>query len=541
MRKIVRRALPLLAMLVVLMMPMTVSARTASATITSATISGVSYKTSVKIYLNNIPADGTNARASEATKRPSGFLSISSTGYSDYLRVKFTTQNGAEVDKVIATVTKSGVATTVEVPYLEEQNGYSVYRVKIDGTVTQIDINLNHVCKHDSTQIPYTKTEATCTTPGTTTKTCIYCNGTTTEVTKEATGHAFTLSTAEDKYLKSAATCTEDAVYYKSCCFCGEAGTETFTQTGTATGHNWSEYAVTKKATCTTPGEKTSTCANCDEIRTQEIPAIGHNWDDGVVTKEATEDEKGIMTFTCRNCNASYTVDIPEKEHVHAYTLNVVDEKYLAQSATCTSAALYYKSCNCGAVGTETFSSGNPIPHSFTNYVNDNNATCTKDGTKTATCDACGTATDTVTIEGSAKGHTWDEGKVTTAPTVDCEGVKTFTCLDCQETKTETIPKLEPENPNPTTPEDPSKDDPKKPNPTIPEDPKKPSDGDKKTTTEDTTVAKTTVKQTKVEKTEAAKPKTPKTGDESSLMLWAMLILISGGSVVGAGAIKHRR
>lgn len=43
----------------------------------------------------------------------------------------------------------------------------------------------------------------------------------------------------------------------------------------------------------------------------------------------------------------------------------------------------------------------------------------------------------------AALGHTWDEGAVTTEPTYEAEGVRTFTCLTCGKTKTESIPKLE--------------------------------------------------------------------------------------------------
>ena len=44
------------------------------------------------------------------------------------------------------------------------------------------------------------------------------------------------------------------------------------------------------------------------------------------------------------------------------------------------------------------------LDHRFTNYISDNNATCTQDGTKTAKCDRC-EETDTIKDEGSAKGH----------------------------------------------------------------------------------------------------------------------------------------
>ena len=75
--------------------------------------------------------------------------------------------------------------------------------------------------------------------------------------------------------------------------------------------------------------------------------------------------------------------------------------------------------------------------HSFTNYVYNDNATCTEDGTKTATCNnGCGT-TDTVTAAGTALGHSWDDGTITTQPTCTEEGVMTYTCIVCGATYTE--------------------------------------------------------------------------------------------------------
>ena len=38
--------------------------------------------------------------------------------------------------------------------------------------------------------------------------------------------------------------------------------------------------------------------------------------------------------------------------------------------------------------------------------------------------------------------HIWNDGEITTQPTVDSEGVKTFTCTGCGETKTEKVSKL---------------------------------------------------------------------------------------------------
>ncbi len=42
-------------------------------------------------------------------------------------------------------------------------------------------------------------------------------------------------------------------------------------------------------------------------------------------------------------------------------------------------------------------------------------------------------------------GHDWDAGRVTKQPTASAEGVKTYTCTICGETKTEPIPKISPE------------------------------------------------------------------------------------------------
>ncbi|MEG1779642.1 MAG: hypothetical protein RR263_06015, partial [Oscillospiraceae bacterium] len=58
-----------------------------------------------------------------------------------------------------------------------------------------------------------------------------------------------------------------------------------------------------------------------------------------------------------------------------------------------------------------------------------------------ATDKAGNKTTVTITIN---DGHTWDDGVVTTKPTAANEGVKTYTCTVCGETKTESIAKLAP-------------------------------------------------------------------------------------------------
>lgn len=86
---------------------------------------------------------------------------------------------------------------------------------------------------------------------------------------------------------------------------------------------------------------------------------------------------------------------------LHLFNQRVAEEAYLAVPATCTAKPLYFVSCICGEMRAETFESGSALGHEYTDYRSNGDETCAKDGTKTATCDrGCG-ATDTVTDAGS--------------------------------------------------------------------------------------------------------------------------------------------
>ena len=58
--------------------------------------------------------------------------------------------------------------------------------------------------------------------------------------------------------------------------------------------------------------------------------------------------------------------------HTHNFSCQVESETYLKAAATCTNGAIYYKSCACGAKGTETFETGNALGHTG------GTATCTE-------------------------------------------------------------------------------------------------------------------------------------------------------------------
>ncbi len=102
-------------------------------------------------------------------------------------------------------------------------------------------------------------------------------------------------------------------------------------------------------------------------------------------------------------------------------------------------------------VGSTSYTSGTPgvstitetsdtasCSHLWNDGVVTAEADCTTDGVKTYTCTLCGeTKTETI----SATGHSWNDGEITTAATCTSAGVRTYTCTVCGETKTETITK----------------------------------------------------------------------------------------------------
>ena len=81
--------------------------------------------------------------------------------------------------------------------------------------------------------------------------------------------------------------------------------------------------------------------------------------------------------------------------------------------------------------------SGTVGSHSFTSYVNDDNATCDADGTKTAKCDHDGcTATDVIVLTGTKLDHSFTNYKSDGNATCTADGTKTAKCDRCDETDT---------------------------------------------------------------------------------------------------------
>ena len=162
-----------------------------------------------------------------------------------------------------------------------------------------------------------------------------------------------------------------------------------------------------------------------------------HEWDNGTITKEATERATGTKTFTCEKCGATKTETIPRLSHSHSLT------KTAAKAATCTVAGnkAYWTCKGCGKVFSDAKATKETTVaemrieakgHNYGSWTmlnkNKHQKVCKNDSSHVVTAN-----------------HEWNSGKITKKATETQEGIKTFTCTVCKGTKTESIPKLEPQ------------------------------------------------------------------------------------------------
>lgn len=229
--------------------------------------------------------------------------------------------------------------------------------------------------------------------------------------------------------LDQAPTCKKYGVRHRICKNCGDREVDVLDKVD----HSW-KLVSTTPATCTIGEIQHYKCSVCGETKdvTLSNPLGEHSWDNGKVTKEATCTEDGEKTYTCTVCNTTKTEVIPATGHQHKEVRN-------AKKATCTedgyTGDTYCKDCG------QLISKGAVVKatgHSWNSGKVTEAATCKKEGTKTYTCKNCG---ETKTESIPKTEHQWDNGKVTKEATCKEEGSKTYTCSICGDTKTEAIPK----------------------------------------------------------------------------------------------------
>lgn len=229
--------------------------------------------------------------------------------------------------------------------------------------------------------------------------------------------------------LKDKATCTTNAIYYKSCA-CGQVSTtETFEDKDTKLGHEYTKqikdakYLKSQGSNCQEHDAYWYACSRCDV--------------------SAKDDE---------NAQDKYYESAEVGNHV--YDQEVESSEYLATPATCMTPARYYKSCICGAKGTEAFAAtGTHLGHAYIEvknpqFLREKATNCKEHDTYWYVCSRCGKTSKTINKyyeDKDSKGeHISSDWIIDQQPTVAKEGSKHKECTVCKEVlETEKIVKLE--------------------------------------------------------------------------------------------------
>lgn len=182
-------------------------------------------------------------------------------------------------------------------------------------------------------------------------------------------------------------TCEENGGHdeVQVCKYCAYEEINYVEEPGTATGHDFGEWTVSKNATCEAPGEKVKACVNpgCTHSETQKINALGHNMSEWEVIKPATCTAAGEERQRCKRSGCSYDTPRPVPALGHSIKFDKDDIK---------------------------------------------GATCTEDGTVSGVCSVCGAEGASQVVPGTALGHNWGAWRVATAPTCTVSGVEERTC-----------------------------------------------------------------------------------------------------------------
>lgn len=179
------------------------------------------------------------------------------------------------------------------------------------------------------------------------------------------------------------------------------------------------------------------------------IPSQTHSWENGAcsVCGYACRHSGGEATcttpLTCARCGEVYGAKDPANHSGELVWVTTAD-KHVRQYDCCglavtAEAAHSWENGACGVCGYACRHVGGE-----TVKENVKPATCTADGSHddVVYCTVCKAEMSRSTVTDKAAGHQWDKGVVTTAPTSEKEGVRTYTCTVCRAVRTEAIDKL---------------------------------------------------------------------------------------------------
>ena len=178
--------------------------------------------------------------------------------------------------------------------------------------------------------------------------------------------------------------------------------------------HKYGDVEFTWDGTACTADAK---CSRCGDVVSEKCTVTSKT------TATCTADGVTIYTAEYDGKTDTKTVDTPATGH--SFTDYVTDN-----NATCTADGTKTAKCDYGCGATDTIADeGSKVSHKFTNYVPNGDADCTQAGTKTAECDyGCGT-TDTIeNADDPQKGHSFTKYISNNNATCQADGTKTAKC-----------------------------------------------------------------------------------------------------------------
>ena len=231
--------------------------------------------------------------------------------------------------------------------------------------------------------------------------------------------HTYDQEIQKPETLKSAADCTNDAVYFKSCS-CGEISTtETFTAAGTQLGHawasDWSKDTDNHWKECSRCHEKKDEAAHdygsdniCDTCGYDKTVPHTHNLT-LVPAKAPTCTEKGNTAYyTCDGCDKWFE-DATGASEITDKTSVILAATGHSVSDWKSDHTDHWKECT--VVGCGVIIEDSKAAHTAGEWIIDTPATATTSGSKHKECTVCGymMATETIPATGGGE-HTHSYG-----------------------------------------------------------------------------------------------------------------------------------
>ena len=229
--------------------------------------------------------------------------------------------------------------------------------------------------------------------------------------------------------VSKAATCTEPGEKTRTCTLCNEEETQAIPANG---AHSWGEWKTIQEATCTTNGVQERECSLCHEKETKLILELGHSYAEEVV--KPTCDQPGSKNIVCDDCGAIVTADIPIPPNGHQ-----PGEWTVKTPSTCVNKGEEVKICSVCQQEVDSREIAATGIHTPSEWIIDTPQDCLNNGSKHKECTVCHTVLETEVIPSTGE-HNF-VGTVITPATCTTDGVISYTCNGCHTSHNEVIPK----------------------------------------------------------------------------------------------------